>query len=516
MAHVATPATRPVGAPKYSDVCLRYGWVRSTFPTVADAKALIAGFHATRVDWFYPGSHSANGTAITQASRDFIAWCHQKGMKIGGAMNTNTTELAWRLKDGPGTRYIGDPSIAAYINAAVAWGKAQIDAGLDALVCDDFFYYNSSQKSVFDQLVIAAIKAYRPGFAVASNNGSFLGTDYVTHYSFDFHYSDNNFAPTPGQWWQISKDHRVQRSAAIAHPNIALDRWSYRTQIALGYATGSHVIMPWDEYIHGSARAFGDPADYADVSAFARCLGQRGLLDGYEDAAVGGYELTETRYGTAPLAVSAGNQSVSLLARAKPGDTTAAVVVHIVKWSGTGASTLRLLTASFFGGAPLDIELWTRKPYQAAEHSAAEKSGDFSALYWDRTKDSKITIKGDWTEVEIPELYSWGVLVVKDGSRAVQDAGADSAPDAGVDTRSDTGQADGSQADSGVADQLSADVSTYDAKAERDSATHADSAVGNKSTSGGCRLANSDDSSDHSAVYVILIVLVLTWARRRW
>lgn len=38
MHNIAKTAVRPAGAPEYSDVCFRYGWVREEFPTVEDAK----------------------------------------------------------------------------------------------------------------------------------------------------------------------------------------------------------------------------------------------------------------------------------------------------------------------------------------------------------------------------------------------------------------------------------------------------------------------------------------------
>jgi hypothetical protein len=69
MHETAIPAVRPAGAPEYADVSMRYGWVRSSFPTVDDAQAAIRDFHATRVDWFYPGSHVADMDAnyVTKA-----------------------------------------------------------------------------------------------------------------------------------------------------------------------------------------------------------------------------------------------------------------------------------------------------------------------------------------------------------------------------------------------------------------------------------------------------------------
>jgi len=181
MHEVAVPAVRPAGAPDYADVSFRYGWVRSSFPSVDDAKAAIRRFHATRVDWFYPGPHAANPGAnyVSREAQEFIDWVHASGMKIGGAMNTNTTTPDWRLRDGPAGRYIGDPTNADYIDAAVAWGMAQIEAGMDTLVCDDFFSYDSRQKRLFNDTVTSVIKAHQPGFRIAGNSGGFVGTDYV-------------------------------------------------------------------------------------------------------------------------------------------------------------------------------------------------------------------------------------------------------------------------------------------------------------------------------------------------
>jgi hypothetical protein len=142
MQQVAVKAERPAGTPDYADVCFRYGWIRETlrpdlnkpkahdveFPTVEDAKKALRAFHATRVDWFYPGSHTANPGAdyVTKQAKAFIDWCHDRGMKVGGAMNTLTTHKPWN--SGARTnmgRYRGDPNNPEFVAAAVAWGKAR-------------------------------------------------------------------------------------------------------------------------------------------------------------------------------------------------------------------------------------------------------------------------------------------------------------------------------------------------------------------------------------------------------
>jgi hypothetical protein len=50
-------------------------------------------------------------------------------------------------------------------------------------------------------------------------------------------------------------------------------------------------------------------------------------------AAVGGYELEETRYGNfPPLAISGGSGRMSAFARAQPGLATTPVAIHLVEW----------------------------------------------------------------------------------------------------------------------------------------------------------------------------------------
>jgi len=412
MNEVALPATRPAGAPEYADVSLRYGWVRSSFPTTDDAKEAVRAFHATRVDWFYPGDHYAEGTAVTPQSQAFIDWCHARGMKIGGAMNTNTINPDWRLKNGPASRYIGDPGDPAYLQAALDWGKAQIDAGLDTLVCDDIFFYNASQRQEFNDAVIAPLGDHRTGFAVASNHGGFIDTQYVSAYDFDFHYSDNHFNPSPGEWWDAAGEHRAIDSAIVAHPNVLMPKETRRTQIGLAYANGAHLIAPWDEFISGGSRLFADPVDFADLYGFVRALGQRGALNGYEDAAVGGYDLAETRYGaTDPIAVGGGSGALSVFGRARPGEPDAPLVFHLVESGAPTAATLRLLIPALFGTDKVVCQLLTPPAYKATAHESAAVTGNYDPLLQVSTLASRVV--GDVLEIDIPAQNSWGVLIVK-------------------------------------------------------------------------------------------------------
>lgn len=416
MSQVAVAAERPAGAPEYDDVCFRYASVRNSgFPTVEDAKKAIKGFHATRVDWFYPGSHTMQegATYVTAEAKAFIDWCHSQDMKIGGAMNNNTTDKNWAYRKHHLTRFVGEVKNPEFRKMAVAWGKAQIDAGVDTIVCDDIFKYDKERQDLWSEQVLAKIKAHKPGFTIAGNSGHNISTEYVRRFAVDFHYSDNNFIPTPGTLWNASKEHRAEKSAILLQPNRPCTKEQMRTMIALGYASGAHLIAPWDAYIHGKERLFSDPEDYADLYGFARALGQLGYLNEYEDAAVGGYDLKENRYGeSAPITVEGGSGKLSVYARAQPGKEKAPLVFHLVDSDQGKAAKLKLLKASAtqLNSGKLKCQLLTPPNYIQADHTRAQSSGDYASL----ARSISITpqTEGDHLVLELPALSPWAVLII--------------------------------------------------------------------------------------------------------
>lgn len=414
MNEIAVKSERPAGAPEYADVCFRYGWVRTgEFPTLEDAKQAMNAFHATRVDWFYPGSHTADPDAayVTPQGKQFIDWCHANGMKIVGAINSNTTTAKWKYRKHHLDRYVGDPNIPAFTEAVVAWGKAQIDAGVDALVCDDIFKFDAARQQLWSDNVLAEIKKHKPGFNIAGNNGHNLGTNYVKKFAVDFHYSDNNFVPSPSDWWSQSKAHRAVKSAILLQPNRPISKQTHRAMIAFGYANGAHVIAPWDEYIHGKARLFADPADFADLYGFARALGKKGYLNGYEDAAVGGHDLKENRYGDhLPVTVVDGSGKLSVFARAKPGQVDAPVVFHLVESGKPQAAKLRLRKSALFDTSKVVCQLLIPKPYVKADHEAAAASGDYELLC--QVSTVAVDEEDGHLIIDLPLLNPWGVLII--------------------------------------------------------------------------------------------------------
>ena len=126
---------------------------------------------------------------------------------------------------------------------------------------------------------------------------------------------------------------------------------------------------------------------------------------------------------------------------------------------------IRLRTRSFFNGSPLDVHLWTRKPYVKTDHVNAEQTGNFGMMRWDRTPDITVTRSAEWTDVDTPELYSWGVLIVRNKDLLQSDAGAS------VDLNGDTM----TSRDGGI---------NYDARSSRERALSEDVGVAAKDSSG--------------------------------
>lgn len=416
MHEVAIKAERPTGAPAYDDVCFRYGWIRKTdFPTAEDAKEAIRDFHATRVDWFYTGNHTMQegATFVTPEAKAFIDWCHAQDMKVCGTINNNTTNKDWAYRKHHLTRFVGEVNNEDFRKMVIAWGQAQIDAGVDTMVCDDIFKYDKARQDLWSKEVLAKIIAHKPGFTMAGNSGHSISTEYVKRFAVSYHYSDNNFVPSPSQWWQSSKAHREQKSAFLLQPNRPRTIDQQRSMIALGYANGAHLIAPWDAYIHGGKRLFSEPKDYADLYGFARALGQAGFLNAYEDAAVGGFDLKEDRYGKLrPITVSGGSGKLSAFARAKPGDADAPLVIHLVDSVAGKPSTLELLRASAaqLGADQLKCELLTPPTYDKAIHVKASENKDYSTLLTSKLLESRS--KGGKLTIDLPALTPWAVLII--------------------------------------------------------------------------------------------------------
>ncbi|MEY3959160.1 MAG: hypothetical protein RJA37_1763 [Verrucomicrobiota bacterium] len=183
--------------------------------------------------------------------------------------------------------------------------------------------------------------------------------------------------------------------------------------------------MPWDQFqnvvldpvtrapkiaINKLPRIFIAPEKLADLTGFVRANAD--VLDGYEEAAVGGYDLHDARYGTdTPVRIEGGSGKLSAFLRAKPGNANAPVVIHLVEREQGAATTLRLPTARFFGKHAIKVTLREPLPYDAALHAKAENDKNYRSLI--RQTVLPTTTDGASTLVSVPALSPWGILVVE-------------------------------------------------------------------------------------------------------
>ena len=110
---------------------------------------------------------------------------------------------------------------------------------------------------------------------------------------------------------------------------------------------GMLFIVPWDQFGGvNKPRVFNRPEDLADLYGFVRA--NASWLDGYEDAAAVGYRLADPRWVDGPPLNVEGSDRLSAFVRAKPGESAASVVIHLVDWGEPKAFRCRLRSRAFF------------------------------------------------------------------------------------------------------------------------------------------------------------------------
>jgi hypothetical protein len=182
-----------------------------------------------------------------------------------------------------------------------------------------------------------------------------------------------------------------------------------RRVIAMAYACGGHVIVPYDVWHGDRPRIFGTPEEYGDLYGFVRAIAVH--LDGHEDAAIfSGGRIREARYGThKPVEIDA--KKVYAMTRGQPGKPDASAVVHLVDWRASPEPfRVKLRPELFHASGQLELSLLVPPKYDAATHAKAAESGDFSALR--KELPTTTSRQSGWLIAEIPALDPWGVLVV--------------------------------------------------------------------------------------------------------
>ncbi len=213
---------------------------------------------------------------------------------------------------------------------------------------------------------------------------------------------------------------RMRRSLEVGQPIVwtlaATDKPLTRRFIAICYALGSQMIVPWDVFLpSGGRRYYGKPEEYADLYGFVRANAE--YLDGYQEAAVSGPGLRENRYGDSrPLRIDPGHDAYGVV-RVLPGRPDAPVVIHLVDYSDEPAPfTVILDPLRLFGNRPMKLRLLVPPDYVRSVHEAAENTQDFASL------SKCLALPGGcMTMVRIPTLKPWGMLVLEPDDQKTAD-----------------------------------------------------------------------------------------------
>ena len=443
---VAEKTARPAGAPRRSDVCLSSRWrhptnVKDPHDTFRDARA----FHATRLDWVYSQDPA------------WIGECKRRGLHFGGALNTILTDAPGvatrdkgRILDKNGQRvtapwmkswnaWWGCVNSPEYRETYLAHAKLIIDGGADVIHMDnpginatavawggcycEHCRKKAEQKGLtlpgdMKALQTDSVREFyafvrqeidrRAGRRVVFSSNNYNGAAGFPYDLFDFGIAElPERSATPvllhGKFSEAARGGRPQ-VFTLGSTNVALSR----RVIATAYACGGHIIVPYDVYHGKGPRIFGTPEQYADLYGFVRAAA--GWLDGYEDAAVAGTGLRETRFGEA-LPVEINAENVFTFVRARPGEPDTPVVIHLVDWRDAPQPfDLKLRTDRFFGGKPIEVKLLVPPVFDADAHAKAEETADFSPLSVEQKLQTSVA-DGD-TVVSLPRLTPWGIAVV--------------------------------------------------------------------------------------------------------
>lgn len=245
-------------------------------------------------------------------------------------------------------------------------------------------------------------------FPFACNNGSYTTWD-PPHDLFDFgvgELSDYD-PPTPLSLWKKARNiTRLGKGQAFTLRSD--DVGQNQRVLSLSCCLGMNFIVPWNVWLKGSERFFGEPRDYAHLFAFVRDNAR--WLDGYEYAAAIGKGIRDDLPGGHPPVTITGNDDACAFVRAAPGQR-AAVVVHLFD-DGEIAKPFRVTldNARFFPGKRLACRLLSPAQQSSEEHALAEKTKDFSKF----THAVELAHDGSerQTVLEIPALKPWALLLI--------------------------------------------------------------------------------------------------------
>ena len=269
--------------------------------------------------------------------------------------------------------------------------------------------YEKTIRSFLEELRASAHKKAGRYFPFACNNGSFTRWEPPIDL-FDFVVGELSEydPPTPVSIWKKALNITRMNKAQVFTLR-SKDTQENQKILCLSYCLGMNFVAPWDVWLGGSERLYGEPQDYNHLFAFVRDNAR--WLDGYEYAATMGKGIRDTWYGDRPPVVLDGNEDACAFVRAVPSERDRPVVVHLYD-AGKEAKRFRVTldNARFFPGKRLVCRLLTPVQQSAAEHALAEKTKDFSKF----TRSVELPSDGDErkTVLEIAALNPWAMLIV--------------------------------------------------------------------------------------------------------
>lgn len=438
---IARRSGRPAGAPRVSDVSIRFFSIRQG---VSAERMFEAGraFHITRADWSY----------ITDP--EFIRKVRDMGWSFQGTTNaiTHNLEHARRHADGKPVldhfnregRWMADPNIASYRDWYVGQVMAWIEAGVTSFQRDEPSglggldrAWEPDEADAFFSDVHARIANKAGGRQVTWscnlvwNQGRFAdpgqtAAKYTRHFAYGM--SEINAGNLrPDFLWELARDTHAKGRAMVLTGDYAIGVARMRRGIATAYANAMGFIVPWDQFGGvNSPRIFMAPRDLADLYAFVRGISP--YLEGYEDAAAAGPGITDSRWpDRGPVSIMDRAGELSAFVRARPGEAGAPIVIHLIDQSDRPRPFgVRLDRRAFPGQGRLDVALLTPASYDAAKHAEVwdaanrlrgpgaltgpEQASAYTPLVI-RTPVNAVD-EGDAVTLDIPALSPWGALLV--------------------------------------------------------------------------------------------------------
>lgn len=414
---VAQPCRLPAHAPGLGDVCMRLFGSRGHEATLQAGK----DFHITWGVWSYIGDPA------------FIRQVKSLGWRFQGTLNGCTTaEFALRDPEGKPVAYTAinsfwaDPANEAYRAEYLKAARQWIDKGVDGLQRDDpgFGEWNwHGKRPRIPEEELAAFHAWaREQIEAHAGRTVTMSVNSAQHRafmkSFDYRTTEVRFDGLgPARMLDLARQARQEGMLFVITSQEDRPAEDFRRAWAGAYATGNLFVVPWDQFNvalledKNAQRTFVPPSRLADLTAFVRANGP--MLDGHEDAAVGGYDVKDDRYTEPPVEIADGSGRLTAFVRARPGQPAAPVVIHLVEWGQGAPAVLKVQSACLAAGTRPRVELRLPLPYDADAHAAAESGKDYQALV--RRERLEARREGPWLSIDVPPLDPWAMVVIESG-----------------------------------------------------------------------------------------------------